>query len=148
MSINWAIPTQVNSTDTNILTEDQIKSWREKGFAVVDGLLSDELIKAVYEESFEELKEAPDRANFGSGGTFEYPTGRVACDEVTLHPRLLQAASELLNVKVKDLRLALSDIWIKRGVEEDPKSPVHNNSQRIHCGNIFNLKLYLSNYCF
>ena len=135
---NWALPTPsiTNHSDvlTNVLTSEQVESWREKGFALVDGLISKELVDEVRKESYEKLSKLSDNCNFGSDGLLEFPCGVDSCDLVTLHPNILSAAAQLLNIQVRDLRLTQSDIWMKRGKEIAPTDESNNNSQRIHCG--------------
>ncbi len=136
MSTNLIYPTPVNTcaTSNGILTAEQVESWREKGFALVDGLVSSELCDQVHKEAFEKLSSLPDSCQFGSGGMMEYPCGMDACDSVTLHPNILSAAAQLLNIEVKDLRLTQSDVWMKLGKETQIADTNNNNSQRIHCG--------------
>ena len=140
---NWALPTKANiptvphpenESGVNLLTAEQVESWREKGFALVDGLLSDELAAEVHREAYEKLIAISDNSNFGSDGLLEFPCGMDACDRVTLHPNILSAAAQLLNIKVRDLRLTQSDVWMKRGKEVAPTDEINNNSQRVHCG--------------
>jgi hypothetical protein len=132
----WAHPTLVaeqNSKD-EILTQDQVESWREKGFVLVDGLISSQLCDEVYKEAFDKLSKSSDSCDFGSDGMMEFPCGLDACDQITLHPNILSSAAQLLNIQVKDLRLTQSDIWMKFGKEALPDNTFNNNNQRIHCG--------------
>ena len=66
----WAYPTQViqQSSKNQVLTEEQVDSWREKGFALVDGLLPSELCDEVYDEAFNKLSKSSDSCDFGSDG--------------------------------------------------------------------------------
>ena len=131
----WAHPTFVNDSNPNeILTKEQVESWREKGFALVDGLISKELCDEVHKEAFIKLHKTSDSCDFGSDGMMEFPCGLDACDQVTLHPNILRAAAQLLGIQVKDLRLTQSDIWMKIGKEGQTDNPLDNNNQRVHCG--------------
>lgn len=149
---NWILPTQTNDSDTNVLTPEQIQSWREKGFALVNGLVSKQLVDAVTEEAMQTLLPLIDQCDFGSNGLLEYPTGMNACDEITLHPRILAAAAQLLDVRIEDLRMSQSDIWLKRGkklVSGDLNDKaLKNTNQRIHCGEfkLFNFPLECDRY--
>jgi hypothetical protein len=136
MSTSLILPTPVNksTTSSGILTDEQVESWREKGFALVDGLITSELCDQVHKEAFEKLRTLPDSCQFGSGGMMEYPCGMDACDSVTLNPNILSAAAQLLNIQVKDLRLTQSDVWMKLGRETITPDTNNNNSQRVHCG--------------
>ena len=132
----WAYPTLVNNSYSSnaILTDEQVESWKEKGFALVNGLLSNDLCNEVYKEATDKLSTL-ERCDFGSGGLLEFPCGLDACDRVTLHPNILRAAAQLLDIKVRDLRLTQSDVWLKKGKENSSGDPLDNNSQRVHCGN-------------
>jgi hypothetical protein len=131
MCSKWVLPTQVDK-ETKSLTADQVESWREKGFALVDGLLPRELCDKAHDEAFEKLSSLG-RSDFGSGGMMEYPCGLDACDQITLHLNILRAAEQLLNTRVKDLRLVQSDVWLKSG-KEVPSGLFDNMDQRVHCG--------------
>jgi hypothetical protein len=133
----WEYPTTVahqNSDGIEILTDDQVCSWRERGFALVDGLLPSDICNQVYQEAYQKMSKMPQFKDFGSNGMLEYPCGLDACDQITLHPNILKAAAQLLNTKVKDLRLVQSDIWMKYGKETSTNDPLDNNNQRVHCG--------------
>ena len=70
MWTKWASPTltaQPNSKN-EVLTEEQVYSWREKGFALVDGLLSSELCDEVFKEAHGRLSKISDNCDFGSDG--------------------------------------------------------------------------------
>lgn len=47
-AIRWAIPTDVQAAvgDAGLLTPGHVSSWREKGYALVQGLLPDDLVTA------------------------------------------------------------------------------------------------------
>ena len=150
MLSSWIHPTKINDSlsSKDILTQEQIESWREKGFAVVEGLLSNEFVNKVYDEA-KRLETLTDNCAFGSNGLLEFPCGLEYCDQVTLHPNILSAAAQLLEIEVSDLRLIQSDIWLKRGKEvqsEDQK--LNNNSQRVHCGKIISCLITIKIYCF
>jgi hypothetical protein len=111
-----------------------VELWREKGYALVNGLLSSELVNLVEEEAKEKLLPLIDKNDFGSNGVMEYPTGMINCDKISLDRRITAAAAQLLGVSVVDIRLTQSDIWLKRGKAIQDKDVMNNNSQRIHCG--------------
>lgn len=137
MDDNWAIPSKISTTTTSdqILTDEQIRSWREDGFALVDGLISPDLVQSVFNEAMETLRPLMESSqlDFGSGGMLEFPSGMSSCDDVSIHPNLLQAASELLKIPILSLRLCQSDVWMKCGKEQTTNDPQCNNSQRVHC---------------
>jgi hypothetical protein len=134
----WALPSKAKPTNKeSILTDEQVYSWREKGFALVDDLLPSELVDKVAEQAIDCLYPLKDISDFGSNGLMEYPTGLANIDEVTLHPRIIGAAAQLLNIRVRDLRMIQSDLWMKHGKpESSSRSPADNTNQRVHCGTI------------
>jgi len=125
-----------------VLSQEQIKSWREAGYALVDGLFPNDLITSLRADAqaaypSPNSNEARAIKDFGSEGGFVFPSGSTAFNSVTLHPPLLQAVADLLGVSVSDLRLTQSDLWPKYGVSEaqtDTKARdrYDNQDQRIH----------------
>jgi hypothetical protein len=114
------------------LTEEQVTSWRENGFALVDGLFTLEFAHRCQQEAYVALMNDPG-VNFGSAdGKMEFPTGLKSLDAMTLHPNLLHAAGQLLKEDPNELRLIQSDVWLKKG-KEDIRDPLSNQDQRIHC---------------
>ncbi|MEM7080994.1 MAG: hypothetical protein AAF513_20440 [Pseudomonadota bacterium] len=119
------------------LTRAQIASWRERGFALVHDLLPEELLRAAHDAAADHYPAAGTEAatrftNFGSAQKFVFPSPESACNEITLHPDLLQAIADLLDVTPGGLRLTQSDLWPKYGRE--PGSNAYDNAdQRIHC---------------
>jgi len=100
------------------LTDDQVRSWREAGFALVEGLVPLELITRARAEAVAHFPppdspESEQITDFGSQGLMEFPTPSDALNEITLHPRLLAAATQLLGIRNEDLRLTQSEAWPK-----------------------------------
>ena len=110
-------PTLVD-VDNSTLTDAQVKSWREQGFVLVDGLLPVELIRDVVQAATSRFPnpdsdEAQRLNDFGGGMTFP---DRDACfNRLSLHPHLLEASSQLLEVPINELRLSQSELWPKYG---------------------------------
>ena len=127
-----------------VLSPEQIKSWREVGFTLVDGLFPDDLIASLRADALSTYpapgsNEARAIKDFGSEGGFVFPSGSLAFNSVTLHPALLQAVAELLATRISDLRLTQSDLWPKYGEGERPadketkaRDIYNNQDQRIH----------------
>ena len=117
------------------LTDAQVLDWREKGFVLVDGLLPLSLIQRLA-ASAERRFPSPESADsyrfndFGGGMTF--PDQDHAFNELTLHPNLSEAAAQLLDVRVDELRLTQSDLWPKYGRREADRGDFDNQDQRIH----------------
>jgi hypothetical protein len=120
-----------------VLSNAQIESWRERGFALVDGVLPSELLGRVIADACSTFPaagtpEAEATVGFGSGGRFVFPAASGAANEITLHPRLLGAVSDLLGTKVGALRLTQSDLWPKYGRARKIAGQLDNQDQRIH----------------
>jgi ectoine hydroxylase-related dioxygenase (phytanoyl-CoA dioxygenase family) len=134
-SQSWAEPTQA-STDPP-LTVDQVAGWRERGFALVDGVIPDALLECAIADARAAFPEPGSEASsrvtdFGSGGRMTFPARSEAVNSMTLHPRLLCAVAQLLDVEVADLRLTQSDLWAKYGRDERAGAAYDNADQRMH----------------
>ncbi len=137
--IRWLEPEAASPAagEADVLDARQRASWREAGFALVDGLLPTALVgeaKAGADEAFPLLTRAQREkvTDFGSRGSMEFPTGHPAVDSITLHPRMLGAVAELLSVPVREIRLTQSDLWPKFGRSEQVGGAYDNTDQRIH----------------
>jgi hypothetical protein len=134
----WFEPTPVGrDADAARLTAEQVASWREQGFCLVDGLLPDDLVDAVRADAAAFFPEPGSDAaaamkGFGSGQRFVFPSPSAEFNAITLHPDLLRAVADLLGVAVPDLRLTQSDLWPKYG-RPPSGEPYDNADQRIHC---------------
>lgn len=134
MTIQWAESTPA---EANRLTSIQIDSWREQGYALVHDLLPADLLQAARDDA-SAFFPAPDTEasaqidNFGSDQRLVFPANSSACNDITLHPQLLQAVADLLNLSPFDIRLTQSDLWVKYGRPPSDKSR-DNQDQRIHC---------------
>jgi hypothetical protein len=120
-----------------VLHPAQVTRWREQGFAFVAGMFEPELVDALRAAARDRFPapgspEAARIADFGSGGQLNFPSPAEGFNEITLHPRLLTAIAQLLEVKVTDLRLSQSDLWPKYGHAARTPSRQDNDDQRIH----------------
>ncbi|MCH2187913.1 hypothetical protein MK280_18815, partial [Myxococcota bacterium] len=138
MTEAWAEPgraCRAPDGDGAVLSFDQINEWRERGFTLVDGVVSESQISSAREmaDKFFSAEDPDDPSrDFGSGGRMEFPTGYSAIDAITLHPRILCAVAQLLAVDVRELRLTQSDVWAKYGHTEKNQDDRSNDDQRIH----------------
>lgn len=135
------------------LTEAQVQSWREGGFAVVEGLFPpeawaaaqaaiDELMPKSLVGEFEAAKRMEKHsadAQMKRGmhpSSVQFPCGTAALDALVLHERLLGAAGQLLGTAATDLRLLQADFWPKVGgpplADGDRHPKRFNADQRIH----------------
>lgn len=155
----WALPPEPAAKDAPVLSAAQIESWRERGFALVDGVVPDALLEEALADARAMFPEPGDDAHtaitdFGSMGKMAFPAESEAANAVTLHSRLLRAISQLLDTEIEGLRLSQSDLWPKYGRaastarandrdnhdrnntdrdSSDPNNSDRNNSdQRIH----------------
>ena len=127
-------PTPVE-TDNPTLTDFQVRSWRERGFALVDGLLPLDLILNLFDAAISRFPaansvEAGQLNDFGGGMTF--PDRDAHFNLISLHPHLLGAASQLLDTPICGLRLSQSDLWPKYGRTPGDRGDFDNQDQRMH----------------
>ena len=121
----------------HILGEEQVCSWRDQGFVVVDGVFPGELLERTIADADEVFPaegspEAEAWNDFGSNHEMEFPARSAALNEMTLHPRLLTAVAQLLGVGIHELRLTQSDLWPKYGRVRRSGVERDNDDQRIH----------------
>jgi ectoine hydroxylase-related dioxygenase (phytanoyl-CoA dioxygenase family) len=133
-AVKWAEPTPAPPTG---LTPEQVGSWRGAGFALVDDVIPGELLERAVADARDAFPEPGSEAakrvtDFGSGGRMTFPSRSEAVNAITLHPRLLGAVAQLLDVPVAELRLTQSDLWAKYAREDGPGSRYDNADQRIH----------------
>ncbi|MEM7362751.1 MAG: phytanoyl-CoA dioxygenase family protein [Pseudomonadota bacterium] len=119
------------------LDDAEIRSWRERGFCLVHGLLPPTLLKQAAHAAIQHFpppgsEEAKTMLGFGSRQQFVFPAMSTAVNNVTLHMNLLNAVAALLGVPVADTRLTQSDLWPKYGREATSRDN-DNHDQRIHC---------------
>ena len=123
------------------LSQTHIHSWREQGFALVHDLLPQSLLVELKRDALHHYPAPGTEAarsynDFSSGQSFVFPSRSAAFNAVTLHPALLQAAADLLDIAVMELRLTQSDLWPKYGSPDsqtDSDLEDDNNDQRMHC---------------
>ena len=120
-----------------VLTDDQVASWRQAGFALVDGVIPGPLLERAIADARalfpEPGSDAVERVtDFGSGGRMVFPARSEAVNAITLHPRLLSAVAQLLDVAAVDLRLTQSDLWPKYARKTRSGVDYDNADQRIH----------------
>jgi len=109
--------------NTEVLRQDQVDSWRQQGFALIDGLFEQELVEEVRDNCCNEASGDQSSAaksaigmkdNGFAGILFPSLERDTECiNRITLHPRLLTACSQLLGCPEHDMRLAQSELWPK-----------------------------------
>jgi hypothetical protein len=115
---------------SSVLTDEQVRSWNETGACIVDGLWPAELVarvKAEAEATFRgSCRDSGGRRGLSSN-LMSFPAQQASLNEMSLHPRLLTAMSQLLRVPTTELRLTQSELW-----EKDERNRSANYDQRIH----------------
>ena len=119
------------------LDDEHIRSWRNRGFTLVHGLLPHPLLATLKQDALAFYPEPNTTASegyndFSSGQSFVFPSRSTAFNAISLHPALLQAVADLLDVSVLELRLTQSDLWPKYGSDSAPNAG-DNTDQRMHC---------------
>ncbi len=120
-----------------MLTPEQVTGWRRQGFTLVDGVLPEALVERVRADALARVPApgspgADGIRDFGSLGRMSFPAPCEALNELTLHPRLLSAAAQLLGAPVRELRLTQADLWPKYGRASSGRDDFDNADQRIH----------------
>ena len=130
----WIGSSPAQVLDDAPLGGDQVASWRERGAAVVHGLVPVGLVEAAGRHAREHygVRTTDRPGGFGSDGQLVFPSEVAAVDEITLHPRLMAAVGQLLDCAVRDLRLTQSDLWAKWGRSRPVDDAFDNHDQRIH----------------
>ncbi len=139
MSERWIEPVAVPGEPSagDVLSEPQVRSWRERGFTLLDGVLPDELVARARSDAAAVYPAAGSAAaeqlnDFGSEGRMAFPAESEALNALTLHPRLLGAVAQLLGVEVAELRLTQSDLWPKYGRATRSGGALDHADQRMH----------------
>ena len=128
----WVEPTVALPGDGPVLTPEQVKEWQDDGALVCHGVWPESLIEEcrsylsatkpqpppeAHDWSIEQLESWDSSGAPGGAGGFPFDRDTNHCfNEVTLHPRLLRAASQLLGTD--DLRLTQSGLGDKLGTGE------------------------------
>lgn len=113
-----------------MLTPTQVREWATAGAVLVSGVWPAALIDGVVASAAALLMKG---RGFGSGGALAFPSASAAANAVTLHPRILRAAAQLLGTD--DIRLTQSDVWRKDGISDAAwaaRGKFDNYDQRIH----------------
>ena len=116
------------------LNTHQIEEWKKTGCVVVNDLLPTNMIQeacgqldTIFLPVLDELKQG--KWDFGSKGKMDFPCDYDIFNQITIHPNILNAVSELLNED--EIILVQADIWPKYG-HETSVTKSSNNDQRIH----------------
>ena len=96
-----------------VLTQEQVASWTNRGFALVDDVIPRELIdEAAREAESCLLGKMTGTFDFGSG--IEFPHEETpAINQVAINERLIHACAQLLRCEPTLLRIYQSDVWAK-----------------------------------
>ena len=91
------------SSSDGALTEAEVSRWQKEGYALISDLFPAELISELRSAALEAYpapgsEEAEAISDFGSFGSFNFPSQSKALNEITLYEPLLNAIGQLLNV--------------------------------------------------
>jgi hypothetical protein len=121
------------------LSAQQVQQWRQAGYAFLNGVLPQSLVARVRlqaECAYGKLQESQQP---GEGIAFPFLNtakyGQLdAANDVPLHPRLLRAVSQLLDVPVEDIMLGQAELWCKVGeaAGDGGWAVLQNQDQRMH----------------
>lgn len=134
---------------SDVLTSEQVDSWREKGFALVDGVIPVDLLQNILKYAHSTYPEPGTDASsgmnsgIGSGERVVFPSqSSPDFNDIVLHPCLLRAVSQLLGESEDNLRLTQAELWPKYGrpvpknsdgVVDASEISRDNSNQRVHC---------------
>eukprot|EP01084_Bolivina_argentea_P024810 46185_1 len=138
MSMDMTQDTYIKPTNAishksdKVLTDVQVNQWRKNGFTLVNGVIPEQLAHSVVKDASSILSKVPaGDASWDQRGLLEFPTASSTINELSLHPRLLTAVSQLLNTK--DFQMKQADLWKKVGqVPKEMYGDYENVDQRIH----------------
>jgi hypothetical protein len=109
------------------MEKEQMDQWKTEGYCVIHNFFEEEITKEAV-SILKNMKWQVDQDEFGSGGFLEFPCSFDLLNDITLHPRLIKAAQQLLGTE--DIRLMQSDYWKK--VNSGKIGMYSNNDQRMH----------------
>ena len=141
VSVEWVEPTSARqeAASTAVLTDQDVSTWRENGYCLVNDVLPEELLERVLAASREvfpaPLSEAAAQITDFGCGQLRFPSRYDCVNQLALHPRLLAAAAQLLGEPdAMDLRLTQTEIWPKYGRTSTSEKDFKDNAdQRMHC---------------
>ena len=140
----WLYPSAVPQGPDDalaVLTDAQVDEYHRTGCCVLDGLWPAALVARVKADAERIFRGGGEQTAAHSGlnsNLMSFPSNESdALNELTLHPRLLTAMSELLRLPPTELRLAQSELWEKSAANNN-----HGNSdQRTHMGKLLPQRL-------
>ena len=138
----------------DVLSRDQVLSWREQGFCVVNprpngsanstGWIFTEQEVECYRVAArtavlgngKDIPALPNLKNFGGIGFPFLARKSDPLNELALHPRIIQSVRQLLDIPDTDVPLlSQAECWVKRDAGPSPDLPPEfvNTDQRMHC---------------
>ena len=135
-AVPWIRPSSATGDPDAPLSASQVSTWRDEGYAVVDGIFPEALVSDLVRE-LDTLRPGP--LNKG----IAFPCARApALNALALHPRLRAAAGQLLQGPTDaeprpappQLRLLQSEAWAKAEVSDAERAgtPFDSRDQRMH----------------
>eukprot|EP00930_Biecheleria_cincta_P014254 TRINITY_DN1234_c0_g2_i1.p1 TRINITY_DN1234_c0_g2~~TRINITY_DN1234_c0_g2_i1.p1 ORF type:complete len:412 (-),score=45.79 TRINITY_DN1234_c0_g2_i1:557-1792(-) len=129
-------PSSAQPLDCDLpLSPDQVKSWSEQGFLLLDGVVDKDLIEQCRTSARAALVRGGGEERLQGFGHLQFPyqAPQSALNNITLHPRIIACAKQRL--RTESVRLTQSDTWLKVG---RPRPSVghwerfDNDDQRMH----------------
>jgi len=96
-----ASPTN-SSPETPVLTDADVHSWREYGYALVNGIIPNDVLGRVVNDCNSvfppPMSEEAKKINY-YGGFVSFPSTYPSVNELPLHPRMMNAVRQLFGLK-------------------------------------------------
>lgn len=125
-----------------MLSEYEIKNWKEKGYCVVNNIVNNKMLEKSY-NYIQKLYNENQLVchDFGSDGKLDFPSGTII-DYISLNENIIKCVQQLLDTQ--NILLVQCDTWGKKG--KDDLSDHSNNDQRMHMDYGNNMFLHPSNW--
>ncbi len=121
------------------LTPQQVQQWRHAGYTFLNGVLPESLVNRVRQQAGSAYSKLNECQQPGEGLGFPFMNtekyGQLnAVNDVPLHPRLISAVSQLLDVPDDQITLGQAELWCKIGEGEGESGwdILQNQDQRMH----------------
>ena len=113
--------------NSNLIYKIAMEQWRTEGWAILPRFLNvDNAIKVMQKEY--PLDTVNPKQDFGSDGSTDFPCKHDAINRISVHPKLIDVACDLLGTS--DIELSQSVAWAKYGLPAENEQS--NRDQRIH----------------
>mmetsp|Transcript_31792 Transcript_31792/g.44498 ORF Transcript_31792/g.44498 Transcript_31792/m.44498 type:complete len:356 (+) Transcript_31792:67-1134(+) len=124
-------PAKIGKTK-EILSGDQVETWRSKGALHLSGVLSEQLVESLRTEIGDIA--GGGGTKFGIEGELTFPSPAKSINQASVHMDIIRIAKQLLGTTC--VRLTQAEAWEKTGVDKkrfEKRKPRESHDQRIHC---------------